>query len=116
VDGAKISEHAFGDASDLRAFYLADGRRLGLTDWRADKSLRLDLRNSACRRFTTVLGPGADGYHSSHIHLDDKRRHGGYRICEWDVRDTQPSAPGPIPLPRPRPLDVGAPLTPSTTL
>ena len=37
VPGAKLSEHANGDALDVRAFTLADGRRLALTDPTVDK-------------------------------------------------------------------------------
>ena len=36
---------------------------------------------SACGRFSTVLGPGSDGYHESHIHLDIAERRGGYRCA-----------------------------------
>ena len=45
------------------------------------------LRDSACHRFTTVLGPGSDGYHEAHIHLDLIERRQGYRMCQWDVRE-----------------------------
>lgn len=101
IAGAKLSEHAHGDALDVRAFHLADGRRIELTDVKADKPLREGLRETACRRFTTVLGPG-DPFHESHIHLDVIQRRGGYRICQWDVREPKPEPPE-IPLPRPRP-------------
>jgi hypothetical protein len=101
VAGAKLSEHAHGDALDVRAFHLADGRRLELTDVRVDKPLRLGLRDTACRRFTTVLGPG-EANHESHIHLDVIQRRGGYRLCQWEVREPPPK-PGQVPLPRPRP-------------
>ena len=70
VFGAKLSEHGKGNAIDVRALHLADGRRIELTDVNADKPLREDLRDSVCHRFTTVLGPGADRYHEGHIHLD----------------------------------------------
>ena len=70
VAGAKLSEHGKGNAVDLRALMLADGRAIGLTDVTVPKEFRDDLRESACHRFTTVLGPGSDGYHESHIHLD----------------------------------------------
>jgi hypothetical protein len=103
VPGAKLSEHAHGDAFDLRALRLADGRRLELADAKVDASLRADLRDSACHRFTTVLGPGADGYHNGHVHLDVIQRRAGYRICEWDVRAPAIVA-APVPLPRPRPV------------
>jgi Extensin-like protein C-terminus len=50
------------------------------------------MRTSVCARFTTVLGPGADGYHEDHIHVDLAERRGGYRICQWDIRDLSPDA------------------------
>jgi len=106
VVGAKVSEHGKGDAIDIRGFVLADGRKVVLTDVDAPKPLRQALEESACRRFTTVLGPGSDGYHEQHIHLDALVRHNGYRICEWDVREPAPPptvAKAQIPLPPPRP-------------
>ena len=105
VNGAKLSEHGKGNAVDLRAFTLADSRVLGLTDMTAPKDLREDLRKSACARFTTVLGPGSDGYHEAHIHLDLAARHNGYRICQWVVRKPpKPEAEiASVPLPTPRP-------------
>ena len=87
VVGAKLSEHGKGNAVDVRALTLADKRVIGLTDMTAPKDLREGLRESACARFTTVLGPGSDGYHESHIHLDLAERRNGYRICQWDVRE-----------------------------
>ena len=33
-------------------------------------SLRDGLKQSACARLPTVLGPGSDGYHEQHIHFD----------------------------------------------
>jgi hypothetical protein len=103
IPGAKLSEHSHGDAIDVRALHLADGRRLALADMYTDKPLREALRDSACRRFTTVLGPGADIFHAGHVHLDVIQRPNGYRICQWDVRE-----PPPIPLPRPRPAEADA--------
>jgi hypothetical protein len=74
------------------------------------KDLRLGLRASACRSFTTVLGPGSDGYHEGHIHLDIAERRSGYRICEWDVREPPPvevaSVHVPLPMPRPAAADA----------
>ena len=71
------------------------------------------LRASACRRFTTVLGPGADSHHDGHIHVDLIRRHDGYRICEWDVREPPPTEVAGalidgerVPLPPPRPAEA----------
>jgi len=62
--------------------------------------LRVAGRDSVCRRFTTILGPG-DRYHSGHIHLDVTTRRDGYRICQWEVRVRTPKLA--VPLPRPRP-------------
>ncbi len=108
VAGAKLSEHGKGNAVDLRAFVLADGRTLGLTDVNVAKDFRNVLRETACHRFTTVLGPGSDGYHEAHIHFDLIERHQGYRMCQWDVREppgTEIAAR--IPLPVPRPISLG---------
>jgi len=108
VFGARMSEHGKGNALDVRGFMLADGRAIGLTDVTAAKDLRQDLHDSACRRFTTVLGPGADGHHEQHIHLDLADRNHGYRICEWDVREPLTEIAGGVPLPRPRPAELAA--------
>jgi hypothetical protein len=90
VADAKLSEHGKGNAIDVRALILARDRRLNLTDETASKILRDDLRDAACHRFTTVLGPGADSHHANHIHLDILGRHRGARICQWDVRVPPP--------------------------
>lgn len=111
VNGAKISEHGKGNAVDLRSLHLADGRALGLTDVMVAKGFRDDLRESACDRFTTVLGPGSDGYHEAHIHLDLIERSKGYRMCQWDVREP-PAAEvaAKVPLPVPRPVNANGPV------
>ena len=48
VVGAKLSEHGKGNAVDVRAFTLADGHVIDLTDMTAPKDLREGLRESAC--------------------------------------------------------------------
>jgi len=104
VAGAKLSEHGKGNAVDVRALVLTDGRAIGLTDVTVAKEFRDDLRASACHRFTTVLGPGSDGYHEAHIHLDLAERRQGYRMCQWDVREppaAEVAVRVPLPLPRP---------------
>jgi len=120
---AKISEHGRANALDVRAFKLANGGAIELTDASADKSLREKLRQTACSRFSTVLGNGADAYHDSHVHLDLLGRSNQYRICQWDVLDVAETAAlaakktaasaasnpagvlaSAIPLPRPRPI------------
>jgi hypothetical protein len=104
IAGAKASEHGKGNALDLRAFILADGRALNLADIALAKSFREELRDSACHRFTTVLGPGSDSFHESHIHLDLIERRAGFHMCQWDVREpvkVEVAARVPLPVPRP---------------
>jgi hypothetical protein len=95
IIGAQMSEHGKGNAVDIRSFSFTDGRVVMPTDVKVSKDLRAGLRESACARFTTVLGPGSDGYHEEHIHLDLAERRSGFRMCQWDVRE-----PPPPPLPK----------------
>ena len=78
---------------------LADGRIVGLSDRTSPRRFRENVRASVCNRFTTVLGPGSDGYHEEHIHIDLAERRGGFKMCQWDVVDPLPE----VPTPRPRP-------------
>jgi hypothetical protein len=125
VTGAKLSEHGLANALDIRSVKLKDGRVVYPTDANASLVFRTAMKAAACERFTTVLGPGSDGYHEDHIHLDRIERHNRYRMCQWDVRDephfalqsvsaksAAPSSPtvvsaalrGSVPLPRPNPF------------
>ena len=71
----RLSEHALGNAVDVSAFVLADGRRISIErDWRnPDPDVRAFLqtiRASACKRFGTVLSPDYNAAHYNHLHLD----------------------------------------------
>ena len=105
VIGAKVSEHGKGNALDMRSLRLANGQVIGLTDLKVAKDLRESLRRGACARFATVLGPGSDGYHENHVHVDLAQRRSGHRMCQWDIRqpDEQPADAANVPSPRPRP-------------
>jgi hypothetical protein len=103
IAGAKLSQHGLANALDVRGFALADGKMFTPTEAGADRTTRESLRASVCARFTTVLGPGSDGYHESHVHIDRIERRGGYRICQWDIRDPAQAS---IPLPRERPAEA----------
>jgi peptidoglycan hydrolase-like protein with peptidoglycan-binding domain len=104
---APLSEHALANAIDISDFILASGERVAVVDsWPSDNpplpmpnpdrvsstssvkrvSVSLDdperaflksVRDDACSIFGTVLGPGADEAHKSHLHLDMKERRGG---------------------------------------
>jgi hypothetical protein len=80
---------------------------ISLTDVNVAKDWREALRRKTCARFTTVLGPGSDGFHETHVHLDLAERKGGYRMCQWDLLEpgdvVAVSAANAIPIPRPRP-------------
>jgi hypothetical protein len=81
-----ISEHAFGNALDIAAFTLADGRRITVKDgWRGmpeEQGFLRDVQAAACQQFTTVLAPGSNAYHYDHIHVDLMRRASQRVICE----------------------------------
>lgn len=102
IAGAQISEHGKGNALDVRALTLTNGKTYEFTDIAVPKDARERLRASACARFTTVLGPASDGFHESHVHIDLAERRSGYRICQWAVRDISDI----VPLPRERPPDA----------
>lgn len=87
IKGAEISEHGRANALDMRAFKLANGEVIELNSANVAKSLREKLRDSACARFSTVLGNGADAYHETHVHVDLMERSNHYKICQWDVLD-----------------------------
>jgi peptidoglycan hydrolase-like protein with peptidoglycan-binding domain len=102
---APLSEHALANALDISDFVLGSGERVAVVDsWPSDNppmpmpnpgrvstsmqrvSVRLDdperaflksVHDDACGIFGTVLGPGADEAHKSHLHLDMKERRGG---------------------------------------
>jgi len=101
VPGAQLSEHGRANAIDVRAFKLANGRSISLTDRTASRELRETVLHSVCARFTTVLGPGSDWYHEDHIHLDLAERRSNYRICQWNVYDPLPQVAPLLPAERP---------------
>ncbi len=106
IIGAKISEHGKGNAIDIRAFRLAGGASVEPTDPKASRDLRERLKQEACARFKTVLGPGSDGFHEGHVHIDLAERRRGMSMCQWDVRDPPPppTVVAQVPLPTPRPI------------
>ncbi len=109
--GAKYSEHAFGNAFDVMAFQLADGRQVSVVKgWRGDPVEQEFLREvfvGACRYFTTVLGPGSDAFHYDHFHIDLARHdpRGERRICKPLLKFAPRIEPG-VPVAQSNPADL----------
>ena len=101
IPGAPLSEHGRANALDVRSLKFADGRIISLTDRNVPRNVRETVLHSVCARFPTVLGPGSDGYHEDHIHLDLMERHNNYRICQWNVWDPLPAVAPMLPARRP---------------
>ncbi len=84
-NGAKLSEHAKGNAIDLGRFHLADGKVIDVEsdaeDDTPEKRFLKVLRDEGCTYFKTVLGPGSDPYHDSHFHFDMAKRRNGSHYC-----------------------------------
>ena len=71
--GARLSEHAKGNAIDISSVVMQDGSRVTVLDgWnkRGDSKLMRELHASACGPFGTVLGPRSDRHHRDHFHFD----------------------------------------------
>lgn len=80
------SEHATADALDVAGFRLVDGKRIRvLADWEeggAKAAFLHEVRDGACRLFSTVLSPDYNAAHRDHLHLDQAERgEMGWRAC-----------------------------------
>ena len=79
---ARRSAHARAEAIDIAAFVLEDGRRISVRDdWQsggaAERQFLRVVRQSACKRFGTVLSPDYNAAHADHLHLEV----GGSTFC-----------------------------------
>jgi len=108
-----ISEHAFGNAIDIAAFTLADGRRISVQEgWHGtpeQQGFLHDVHLSACDNFTTVLAPGYNAAHYNHIHVDLMRRPDGDRPCRPEA------IPGEVAVAKARALYAGRQRGPAYT-
>ena len=77
-DGGRWSEHATGNAIDIAAFVMEDGRRINvLGDWEGDEveaRFLHRIRDGACDMFGTVLSPDYNDAHRDHLHFDQAAR------------------------------------------
>ncbi len=112
--GARLSEHAFGNAMDVGGFRLADGRIISIVrDWyhgdEAAQAFLRDVHSGACSHFTTVLGPGYNIFHYNHFHVDlamhGNMSTGPRRICRPTPQATPAPEHAPDGLPEPPPMD-----------
>ena len=75
------SQHAYANAIDIAGFVLADGTEISvLNDWgetTAKGDFLQAVKQAACGKFSTVLGPDYNTAHHNHFHFD----HGGGSIC-----------------------------------
>lgn len=80
--GGRISEHGKGRAIDISAIVLRNGAAVSvLKGWRDPQHGRMlrAMHSAACGPFGTVLGPDADRFHQTHLHLDTaQHRNGSY--------------------------------------
>lgn len=72
---ARLSAHATANAIDVSGFILADGRRITVRDdWSggttAERQFLRVIRESACKRFSTVLSPDYNAAHQDHFHVE----------------------------------------------
>lgn len=91
IAGAKLSEHAIGNALDLHALRTEQGKLFVIAPSTGDrddvKAFRALMKKTACLRFSTVLGPGADAFHAQHLHIDLAVRRNGLHLCQWALPD-----------------------------
>jgi hypothetical protein len=84
--GAKISSHGQGNAADIVMMELSGGRKISIErpGDPATIAFLANLRTAACASFNTVLGPGSDPSHASHIHMDIEPRgkKGNAKFCQ----------------------------------
>jgi len=82
---AKLSEHAFANAVDVMAFTFASRAGIpvkAMPEGSDEAQFLSTVRGKACGFFRTVLGPGTNAAHANHLHLDERERTAGHRLCE----------------------------------
>jgi hypothetical protein len=82
---AKLSEHAFANAADIMGFAFAGRASIpvkAMPDGSEEAQFLGAVRTKACGFFRTVLGPGSNAAHANHLHVDQRERNAGHRLCE----------------------------------
>ncbi|ALN74316.1 extensin family protein [Aureimonas sp. AU20] len=81
---SRISEHSRGSAIDIAGFELSDGKTVPVEAGKpgtAEDRFAASVRRAACGPFRTVLGPGTDSDHGTHLHLDIAARSNDTTYC-----------------------------------
>lgn len=82
---AKLSEHSYANGVDVMGFAF-EGRApvtVGAArEGTPEAAFEAAVRGRACGFFRTVLGPGSDAAHGNHLHLDERERPAGHRLCQ----------------------------------
>ena len=81
---SRISEHSRGSAIDIADFVLANGKTVPVEATQpgtAEDRFAAKVRRAACGPFRTVLGPGTDNDHGTHLHLDIAARSNDSTYC-----------------------------------
>ena len=82
---AKLSEHAFANAVDVMGFAFEGREPVVIGAVKAgspEAAFQAAVQARACAFFRTVLGPGSDAAHGNHLHLDERERNAGHRLCQ----------------------------------
>ncbi|NEU10998.1 extensin family protein [Methylobacterium sp. BTF04] len=82
---AKLSEHSFANGIDVMGFGFANRAAIAvvaLPEGAPEATFLAAVRAKACGYFRTVLGPGSDPAHANHLHLDERERPAGHRLCQ----------------------------------
>lgn len=82
---AKLSEHAFANGIDVMGYGFAGRAAVTVgtvVEGTPEASFQAAVRAKACGFFRTVLGPGSDAAHANHLHLDERERGAGHRLCQ----------------------------------
>lgn len=85
AETGEISEHARGNAIDIAGLRFGEDLRVEMTPRAEDGTItgafQRTISASACLYFTTVLSPGSDAAHETHLHLDLLERKNSFRYC-----------------------------------
>ncbi|KQP33960.1 extensin [Methylobacterium sp. Leaf104] len=82
---AKLSEHSFANGVDVMGFTFASRPAISVLaapEGTPEATFLAAVRGRACDFFRTVLGPGSDAAHANHLHLDERQRNAGHRLCQ----------------------------------